>query len=188
MLKPSIEQTNQALDKFIQLGEELKPTVTETDLVERFILTLHQYHRGEPVNLNMWLNGIKSDGTTINATAFQAVKIIDNNNDTLGYVPPILVDPTGILPSEISGMLHDLFYRAENLERTIPGRGTAFIRDTVIDKVRNRDKEVEALRKLWDKLFIKYGLTPVYSDETNLTNGINDSTSLEDGEFDAEYF
>lgn len=187
MLKPSIEQTNQALNEFIQLGEELKPFVTETDLVEKFILTLHQYHRGEPININLWLNGLKSDGNTVNATAFQLVKIVDNDNNTIGYVPPLLVDPTGILPSDISAVLHDLFYKAENLEKVIPGRGTAFIKDSVIDKVRNRDKEIEALRTLWDNLFIKYNLPPVYSNPETISEMTTNGSSLEDGDFDVEY-
>ena len=45
MLKVTPEQATTALNEFINLGEELKPMVTETDLVERFLLTLHQYHR-----------------------------------------------------------------------------------------------------------------------------------------------
>lgn len=189
MLTPSPEQTNKALNDFIAMGEELKPVVTEKDLVERFILSLHQYHRGEPINISIWLNGLKSDGELVKATAFQPVKIVDNNNNTIGYVPPLLVDPTGILPPEVSEMLHALFYKADNLEKIIPGRGTAFIKANVIDKVRNRDKEVEALRKLWDKLFIKYGLPPVYSDPNAVSddNVVDPSPSLDDGEFDAEY-
>ena len=86
MLKVTPEQATTALNEFINLGEELKPMVTETDLVERFLLTLHQYHRAEPVNISIWLNGLKSDGESVKATAFQSVKIVDNNHNTVGYV------------------------------------------------------------------------------------------------------
>ncbi len=189
MLKVTPEQATTALNEFINLGEELKPMVTETDLVERFLLTLHQYHRGEPVNISIWLNGLKSDGESVKATAFQSVKIVDNNHNTVGYVHPLLVDPTGTLPPEITSMLHDLFYKADNLEKVIPGRGKQFIKENVVDRVKNRDKDIEALRKLWDRLFVKYGLEPVYSDPNTVieTTEALTSPSLDDDEFDAEY-
>lgn len=181
-----IDVANKAALDIVRISEQLKPRVSEKDFVEKFLLTLYAYHKGENVDISYWLKGLKSDGTLINATPFQNVQIVDNNQVVVGYVPPIVVDPTGVLPPEVRENLHDLLDRAEKMEKAFPGRGKAFMRNNITEHVVDKSSEKEKLRILWDGLFVKYGLDPVYSTKLG-DNATGSGDLIDDGEFDAVF-
>lgn len=163
-MSTTVEQGSAAAQQIIKLDGETRPWVNENEFVRRFLLTLHEYHKGNEVNIYHWLNGVKEDGSVIGATVFQSVRLDDNSGLVVGYVPPILLDPQGILPAEVTASLADIFYRAENLDNIYPGRGSKFIDEQITAQVRNKDDEAKLWKEAWDKLFVRYGLDPVYSE------------------------
>lgn len=171
---------------FLNQANTSKPFVTEKDLYERFLLTLRAYHLGEEVNIMYWLDGLKSDGTRIQATVFQPVQIINDKKEVVGYVPPINVDPDKILPEDVLHAIPSIMYRYSNLEATLPGRGEDFLKENLIQHVRDKEAEKAILEESWDNLFASYGLEPVYSTKTNQDN--NETTNeLNEGEFDVDF-
>lgn len=183
----TIEQGSAAAQQIIKLDNETRPWVNENEFVRRFLLTLHEYHKGNEVNIYHWLNGVKEDGSIIGATAFQSVRLDDSSGVVVGYVPPILLDPQGILPAEVTASLADIFYRAENLNNIYPYRGNKFIDEQITSRVVNKDVETKLWKEAWDRLFVRYGLDPVYSEavddpETQALSN-NDEDEYEDVEY-----
>lgn len=160
----TIEQGTAAAQQIIKLDGETRPWISENEFVKRFLLTLHSYHKGEEVNIYHWLNGVKEDGGIIGATVFQSVRLDNQAGVTVGYVPPILLDPQGVLPPEVTASLADIFYRAENLDNIYPGRGAKFIDEQITSQVKTKEEDAKLWKEAWDKLFVKYGLDPVYSE------------------------
>lgn len=157
-----VEQGVAAAQQIIKLDTETRPWVYENEFVKRFLLTLHAYHKGEDVNIYHWLNGVKEDGSIVGATVFQSVRLDNSSGVTVGYVPPILLDPQGVLPPEVTAALADIFYRAENLDNVYPGRGAKYIDEQITSQVRVKDEDAKQWKEAWDKLFVRYGLDPVY--------------------------
>ena len=187
-LDDNLESGVIAAKQIISLDAETAPFISERDLVQKFLLTLHRYHTTGDVDINHWLNGIKSDGSQINATAFQMVKVIDDLGNLITYVPPILLDPTGILPENITHSLGDIFYRAESLEKVYPGRGRAFIREQVTNNIRTKEHETDLWKKAWDALFVRYELDPVYDVTGELvTNSNSDGEPVDEEIEDVDY-
>ena len=158
-----------APQQIVELNETI-PTLTEQVFVNRWLLTLRAYMAGEDVKIGLWLQ-------ENNITTFTEVSVVNSNGVELYRVPSILMKHESVLPNRVSSQIGDLLYRAENMNKTIPGRGNVFIRNEITAHV--NDSDVIALyQKRWDDIFTKYDLLPVFFYNTT---SVSDTS---DGDFD----
>lgn len=146
-------------------------TMKEKEFVTKWLLSLREYMSGNDVAIALWLQ--END-----ITAFSEVTIVDATGEALFVVPSILMKQDKVLPNNVASEIGEIMYRADNLNRTIPGRGDEFIRREITDKVVTTDKLKEYQHR-WDSIFVRYDLEPVFSN-THTTGSFTE----DDGDFD----
>lgn len=146
-------------------------TMKEKEFVTKWILSLREYVSGNDVAIALWLQ--END-----ITAFSEVTIVDATGEALFVVPSILMKQDKVLPNNVASEIGEIMYRADNLNRTIPGRGDEFIRREITDKVVTTDK-LKEYQNRWDSIFVRYDLEPVFSN-THTTGSFTE----DDGDFD----
>lgn len=146
-------------------------TMKEKEFVTKWLLSLREYVSGNDVAIALWLQ--END-----ITAFSEVTIVDATGETLFVVPSILMKQDKVLPNNVASEIGEIMYRADNLNRTIPGRGDEFIRREITDKVVTTDK-LKEYQNRWDSIFVRYDLEPVFSN-THTTGSFTE----DDGDFD----
>lgn len=186
MSSVNLEQFTAAAVQILKLDSETRPFVTNKDLVQRFLLTLHAYHSGEPVEIVYYTRGIKSDGTELNISPFQAVKVVDvsDSNKVLDWIPPLMVDPDGVVPKEVAENMDAIMYQYENKEKVFPGSGLNYLRENVIKHVSAKPGLIDKNKKEWDEFFVRWGLEPVYN--KNIVDGEVESDDTDFEEEDGE--
>lgn len=150
------------------------PTVSEREFINKWLLTLRSYLIGDDVMIGIWLQDM-------DITVFGEVAVVDTSGEVLFNVPSMLMRNDKILPESIAGNIADTLYRADTLNRVIPGRGNTFIRNELTAFVKPVTNE-EEYKTRWDTIFIRYGLEPVFSDGKHLS--IDGYSSSDDGDFD----
>lgn len=150
------------------------PTIKEQQFVSKWLLTLRDYLMGDDVMIGIWLQ-------EMDITAFGEVNVVNTAGELLFTVPSMLMRNDKILPETVAGGIADTLYRADTLNRVIPGRGNAFIRNELTAHVKPVGNE-EDYKNRWDTIFVKYGLEPVFSDGKHLN--IDGYSSSDDGDFD----
>lgn len=143
----------------------------EKEFVTKWLLSLREYMSGNDVAIALWLQ--END-----ITAFSEVTIVDATGEALFVVPSILMKQDKVLPNNVASEIGEIMYRADNLNRTIPGRGDEFIRREITDKVVTTDK-LKEYQNRWDSIFVRYDLEPVFSN-THTTGSFTE----DDGDFD----
>ena len=146
-------------------------TMKEKEFVTKWLLSLREYMAGNDVAIALWLQ--END-----ITAFSEVTIVDATGEALFVVPSILMKQDKVLPNNVASEIGEIMYRADNLNRTIPGRGDEFIRREITDKVVTTDK-LKEYQNRWDSIFVRYDLEPVFSN-THTTGSFTE----DDGDFD----
>ena len=146
-------------------------TMKEKEFVTKWLLSLREYVSGNDVVIALWLQ--END-----ITAFSEVTIVDATGESLFVVPSILMKQDKVLPNNVASEIGEIMYRADNLNRTIPGRGDEFIRREITDKVVTTDK-LKEYQNRWDSIFVRYDLEPVFSN-THTTGSFTE----DDGDFD----
>ena len=146
-------------------------TMKEKEFVTKWLLSLREYVSGNDVAIALWLQ--END-----ITAFSEVTIVDATGESLFVVPSILMKQDKVLPNNVASEIGEIMYRADNLNRTIPGRGDEFIRREITDKVVTTDK-LKEYQNRWDSIFVRYDLEPVFSN-THTTGSFTE----DDGELD----
>ena len=146
-------------------------TMKEKEFVTKWLLSLREYMSGNDVAIALWLQ--END-----ITAFSEVTIVDATGEALFVVPSILMKQDKVLPNNVASEIGEIMYRADNLNRTIPGRGDEFIRREITDKVVTTDK-LKEYQNRWDSIFVRYDLEPVFSN-THTTGSFTE----DDGDFD----
>ena len=146
-------------------------TMKEKEFVTKWLLSLREYVSGNDVAIALWLQ--END-----ITAFSEVTIVDATGEALFVVPSILMKQDKVLPNNVASEIGEIMYRADNLNRAIPGRGDEFIRREITDKVVTTDK-LKEYQNRWDSIFVRYDLEPVFSN-THTTGSFTE----DDGDFD----
>lgn len=146
-------------------------TMKEKEFVTKWLLSLREYVSGNDVAIALWLQ--END-----ITAFSEVTVVDATGEALFVVPSILMKQDKVLPNNVASEIGEIMYRADNLNRTIPGRGDEFIRREITDKVVTTDK-LKEYQNRWDSIFVRYDLEPVFSN-THTTGSFTE----DDGDFD----
>ena len=146
-------------------------TMKEKEFVTKWLLSLREYVSGNDVAIALWLQ--END-----ITAFSEVTIVYATGEALFVVPSILMKQDKVLPNNVASEIGEIMYRADNLNRTIPGRGDEFIRREITDKVVTTDK-LKEYQNRWDSIFVRYDLEPVFSN-THTTGSFTE----DDGDFD----
>lgn len=146
-------------------------TMKEKEFVTKWLLSLREYVSGNDVAIALWLQ--END-----ITVFSEVTIVDATGESLFVVPSILMKQDKVLPNNVASEIGEIMYRADNLNRTIPGRGDEFIRREITDKVVTTDK-LKEYQNRWDSIFVRYDLEPVFSN-THTTGSFTE----DDGDFD----
>lgn len=147
--------------EILRLNAEGGAKLVESEFVTQWLLTLHEYMRGGEVEIGIWLDANR-------ISVFSEVTITDNAGKTLYNVPSIFMKQDQILPKSVTADIGDIMYRVENLNKTIPGKGDAFIKGSITDHViPSRDRAT--FQERWDAIFVKYNLEPVFTTVTTST-------------------
>lgn len=162
------DNIERAAQEVIRLNETDGPVMNERTFVVNWLLTLRAYIAGEPISIALWLNENK-------ISVFTEVSIVDNAGNEVFKVPSLFIKQDKILPNSVAKNMSDIMYRAENLGKTIPGKGNVYIRGEITEQLVPRTERPE-YEKRWDAIFTRYDLEPVFS-----TTQSNSSVSVDEG-------
>jgi hypothetical protein len=112
-------------------------------------------------------------------SVFGEVDVHDDNGEVLFTVPSIFAKQDSVLPKSVTGDISDIMYRANNLNKVMPGKGSAYIRSELVEQVR-ANKSISEYQRRWDLIFTRYNLDPVFT-TVSTTGGI-----IDDNDEDAE--
>lgn len=160
-----------AVREILNLGED-NPRVSESEFFEKWILTLREYIAGGNVEIGVWLSNM-------GVSVFGEVDVHDDNGEVLFTVPSIFAKQDSVLPKSVTGDISDIMYRANNLNKVMPGKGSAYIRSELVEQVR-ANKSISEYQRRWDLIFTRYNLDPVFT-TVSTTGGI-----IDDNDEDAE--
>lgn len=164
---------NTSAKEILALNAE-KKTIREKEFVEKWLLTLHEYHSGVPgVAISYWLTGM-------DISPYMEVSVVDQRGEVLFDVPSILVSKEAVFADNILDILPNVVHRTQLMEDTIPGSGSRYFTESLLPHVREQTAINEA-RARWDEIFIRYGLTPAYNREKTIENK---GSQVEDAEFE----
>lgn len=149
---------------------DVKSKIRESEFVEKWLLTLREFIAGGDVEIGVWLYNQ-------NVTIFGEVNVVDNQDNILFVVPSVFIKQDSVLPKTVSSSIGDIMYRAENLNRTLPGKGDAYIRNELTSQL-HEQKEMPEYQRRWDEIFIRYKLEPVFSKGA----GVSSTYSQDDDE------
>lgn len=138
----------------LQLAKLDKPTILEKEFVTTWLLTLRSYVLGEDIKIGMWLDHM-------DMSPFMEATVVDAQGVALYDVPSIFVSQDKVLPKNIADNIGDIMYRAENMNKIIPGQGDNFIQTQLTNNV-TMPKEVPDHQRRWDEIFKRYDLEPVF--------------------------
>ena len=147
-------------------------SMPEVTFVKKWLLTLREYIAGGEVNIAYWLS-------ENNITHFAEVAIVDSIGTELYRVPSILAKADKVLPTEVTSNISDIMYRADGLNRIIPGKGDAFINNELTSQV-IENTNIGSYHERWDAIFTRYQLDPVF----NVAQATSTSTGTQSEEFD----
>ena len=162
--------------EILRMNEEVA-SMSENVFVTKWLLTLREYIAGGEVQIGYWLD-------ENNITSFSEVAILDGAGQELFRVPSILAKADKLLPDAVSSNVSDIMYRVENLNRMIPGKGDAYIRNELTDRVVEQGNH-ETYQQRWDKIFVKYGQEPVF--DTTLSTTTPSAAVMKDNEAFDDY-
>lgn len=164
----------EGVEQILALNEIL-PEMQEHEFVQTWLLTLRDFCAGEPVNIGLWLEAN-------DITPFKEVQIM-KGREKLFKVPSIMVLSNEIISDAVASDLANIAYKAENMDKTIPGAGTNYMRNELKDVVKPQ-KGIDDIRARWDAIFVKYGLEPVYGYGHDNIEQLENSTITGSSEFD----
>lgn len=147
-----------APQEILRMNNEDGVKLSENEFVTKWLLTLREYMAGGEVEISIWLN-------TMRISVFSEVTILDAAGMELYKVPSIFIKQDRVLPKSISAEMGDIMYRAEGLNRTIPGKGDSFINNAITSHILNNN-DLPEYQKRWDAIFTRYDLEPVFNTAT----------------------
>lgn len=154
---------------------EVNPKLKEREFVEKWLLTLYEYIGGGEVEIGIWLT---NQGVTI----YGEVDVVDDSGSTIFVVPSIMMTQDKVLPSAVASEVSDIVYRADILNRRIPGKGDEYIRNEIIGNVKP-STNLQLYQDRWDNIFVKYNLEPIFSKSVTISNTpIDDDEEFDDYE------
>lgn len=166
------EVTHAAPREILRISESSVPTIRESEFVTKWLLTLHEYIRGEDVKIGLWLQ-------EMDINVFGEVSVVDTSNTELYRVPSIFINKDKVLPNSIVQNIGDIMYRAETMNKIMPGKGDHFIQTEITNNVRTQS-ELPDYQRRWDDIFTRYDLDPVFY----ISTSSRIDTADDSGDFD----
>lgn len=154
-LRPQLESSLEGMDFLDSITQDINVKVPETVFVNQILPHIVPAKQGEKRDLTIWVN--------VTGSPMRGMDIVDGSGNVKFVVPPLLKSPDTSGMVDVNYNIDEAIITAIQKSKVFDKMGDAFLRSTVVDKVKGvGDIPINTTdAEQWSKILEHYGYEPI---------------------------